>query len=145
MAQTTDRLIALAREVTRRPRERELDLLLTTGEQVSSALLAMALHELGSKAIALTGAQCGIRTDENFSRARIRSINTDRLHRHLDKGEIVIVAGFQGITGDHEITTLGRGGSDTTATAIAAASVRSSPMWTVCLRPIRGGFQRLAC
>ena len=121
MAQTTDRLIALAREVTRRPRARELDLLLTTGEQVSSALLAMALHEFGLEAIALTGAQCGIRTDENFSRARIRSINAERLHRHLDKGEIVIVAGFQGITRDHEVTTLGRGGSDTTATAIAAA------------------------
>ena len=121
MAQTTDQLIALAKEVTQRPRARELDLLLTTGEQVSSALLAMALHEVGSEAIALTGAQCGIRTDGNFSRARIRGIDADRLHRHLDKGEIVIVAGFQGITYDHEITTLGRGGSDTTGTAIAAA------------------------
>ena len=121
MAQTTDQLIALAKEVTQRPRARELDLLLTTGEQVSSALLAMALHEVGSEAIALTGAQCGIRTDGNFSRARIRGIDADRLHRHLDKGEIVIVAGFQGGTYDHEITTLGRGGSDTTGTAIAAA------------------------
>ena len=121
MAQTTDQLIALAKEVTQRPRARELDLLLTTGEQVSSALLAMALHEVGSEAIALTGSQCGIRTDGNFSRARIRGIDADRLHRHLDKGEIVIVAGFQGITYDHEITTLGRGGSDTTGTAIAAA------------------------
>ena len=121
MAQTTDQLIALAKEVTRRPRAREMDLLLTTGEQVSSALLAMALHEVGSEAIALTGAQCGIRIDRNFSQARIRGINADRLHCHLDKGEIVIVAGFQGITHDDEITTLGRGGSDTTGTALAAA------------------------
>ncbi len=121
MAQTTDQLIALAKEVTGQPRARELDLLLTTGEQVSSALLAMALHEVGSRAIALTGAQCGIRTDRNFTRARIRGINSDRLRRHLDQGEIVIVAGFQGITHDHEITTLGRGGSDTTGTALAAA------------------------
>ncbi|MDA2934361.1 aspartate kinase [Acidobacteria bacterium AH-259-D05] len=121
MAKTTDQLISMALQVTKRPRARELDMLLTTGEQVAIALLAMAVHELGANAIPLTGAQCGILTDGNFSRARIQNIATDKIHTLLDEGNIVIVAGFQGVTSDHEITTLGRGGSDTTATALAAA------------------------
>jgi aspartate kinase len=121
MAQTTDQLLGLAYQVARQPRARELDMLLTTGEQVSSALLAMAVYDLGVSSIALTGAQCGIRTDKNFSRAKIEAIDTDRLFNHLKDDRIVIVAGFQGVTSEQEITTLGRGGSDTTATAIAAA------------------------
>ncbi|MEE8350183.1 MAG: aspartate kinase [Acidobacteriota bacterium] len=121
MAKTTDQLMSMAHQVTQRPRARELDMLLTTGEQVSIALLAMAVHELGVDAKALTGAQCGILTDGNFAHARIQNIDTTRLKRLLDEKNIVIVAGFQGITTDHEITTLGRGGSDTTATALAAA------------------------
>jgi aspartate kinase len=121
MAKTTDQLMSMALQVTQHPQARELDILLTTGEQVSIALLAMAVHNLGAKAIALTGAQCGIVTDGNFARARIQNIETDKLNRLLDEKNIVIVAGYQGITTDHEITTLGRGGSDTTATALAAA------------------------
>ena len=121
MAKTTDKLLDMALQITPRPRARELDMLLTTGEQVSIALLAMAVHELGANAIALTGAQCGILTDGNFSRARIQNIATDKIYKLLEEDNIVIVAGFQGITSDQEITTLGRGGSDTTATALAAA------------------------
>lgn len=121
MAKTTDQLVEMAFQVTKRPRARELDMLLTTGEQVSIALLAMAVHELGVNAVSLTGGQCGIMTDGNFSRARIQNIATDKIFRLLDEGNIIIVAGFQGVTADHELTTLGRGGSDTTATALAAA------------------------
>ena len=121
MAKTTDQLLGMALQITPRPRARELDMLLTTGEQVSIALLAIAVHELGANAIALTGAQCGILTDGNFSRARIQKIATDKIYKLLEEEYIVIVAGFQGITSDQEITTLGRGGSDTTATALAAA------------------------
>ncbi|HSR67812.1 MAG TPA: aspartate kinase [Acidobacteriota bacterium] len=121
MARTTDRLLALAREVSNRPHPRELDMLLATGEQVSIALLAMAMHERGVEAVSLTGAQCGIVTDGNFSRARIRAIRTDRIEERLRAGHVVFVAGFQGVTDSDEITTLGRGGSDTTATALAAA------------------------
>ncbi|BAU43683.1 Aspartokinase [Leptolyngbya sp. O-77] len=100
-----------------------MDMLLSTGEQVSIALLSMALQELGQPAISLTGAQVGIVTESIHSRARILRIETDRLERHLQKGEVVVVAGFQGITDseDLEITTLGRGGSDTSAVALAAA------------------------
>ena len=121
MAKTTDQLLDMALQITPKPRARELDMLLTTGEQVSIALLAMAVHDLGANAIALTGAQCGILTDGNFSRARIQNIATDKIYKFLEEGNVVIVAGFQGITSDQEITTLGRGGSDTTATALAAA------------------------
>ncbi|MFQ5929520.1 MAG: aspartate kinase [Acidobacteriota bacterium] len=121
MAKTTDQLLAMALRVTKRPRARELDMLITTGEQVSIALLAMAVHDFGAYAISLTGAQCGILTDGNFSGARIQNIATDKIYRSLQEGHIVIVAGFQGVTSDQEITTLGRGGSDTTATALAAA------------------------
>ncbi len=121
MAHQTDELVQLALQVNPRPRARELDMLLTTGEQVSIALLAMAVHRLGASAISLTGAQCGIVTDDNFSSARIQAIDTSRIRRTLEEENIVIVAGFQGVTPDQQITTLGRGGSDTTATALAAA------------------------
>ena len=120
MGDTTDELIKLARQVTGHPDERELDVLLSTGEVVSSTLLAMALREMGYKAISLTGAQAGIKTDAAYSRARILGVNPKRIIKELDKGEIVIVAGFQGTTDEMDITTLGRGGSDTTAVALAA-------------------------
>ena len=121
MADTTEQLLSMARRVTRNPQARELDMMLTTGEQISIALLAMAVQEHGGKATALTGAQCGIRTDDNFTRARIQEISTEKIVDILRRGDIVIVAGFQGVTSDDEITTLGRGGSDLTATALAAA------------------------
>ncbi len=117
----TDDLIALARQITPNPPLREMDMLLATGEQTSIALLAMAIHELGEPVISLTGPQVGILTDKVHSKARILEVNCERLQRELDKGKIVIVAGFQGKTEDDEITTLGRGGSDTTAVALAAA------------------------
>ena len=120
MGKNTDLLIDLACQVNRRPPDREMDMLLATGEQVSVALMAMAVDALGYKAMSLTGAQMGIITDNSHTKARIRSISTDRLRGLLDQGYIVIAAGFQGIDADHDITTLGRGGSDTTAVALAA-------------------------
>ncbi|HEY6563512.1 MAG TPA: aspartate kinase, partial [Pirellulaceae bacterium] len=120
MGKTTDLLIDLARQVTDRPPAREMDMLLSTGEQVSVALVAMAVESLGAKAQSLTGAQIGIRTDGAHTKARIKSISTERIHRLLAEGNIVIAAGFQGIDDDLNITTLGRGGSDTTAVALAA-------------------------
>src|SRR5687768_10820750 len=120
MGQNTDLLIDLAKEVCDEPPAREMDMLLSTGEQVSVALMAMAVHALGHKAVSLTGAQIGIKTDSTHTKARIRSISTDRLRQLLDAGNIVIAAGFQGIDEDFNITTLGRGGSDTTAVALAA-------------------------
>lgn len=120
MGKTTDNLIALAKEITPDPPKRELDMLLTTGEQVSIALMAMAIHAAGHKAISLTGGQLGLVTDSIFSRARIQSISQQRINKELDAGNIVIVAGFQGIDETGEITTLGRGASDTTAAALAA-------------------------
>lgn len=123
MGKTTDGLVKLANEVARNPSRREMDMLLSTGEQVSIALLSMALQELGQPAISLTGAQVGIVTEAEHTRARILRIETDRLERHLKEGKVVVVAGFQGISSsdDLEITTLGRGGSDTSAVALAAA------------------------
>lgn len=120
MGKNTDLLVSLANELNDRPPAREMDMLLSTGEQVSVALMAMAIHALGYKAISLTGAQIGIKTDSTHTKARIRSISTDRMKSLLDDGNIVIAAGFQGIDDDHNITTLGRGGSDTTAVALAA-------------------------
>jgi aspartate kinase len=117
---TTDELIELAREITEQPPAREMDMLLATGEQISIALMAMALHTLGQPAISFTGAQIGIVTDSTHTKARIKHISTQRMRRALDQGKIVIVAGFQGIDEEHNITTLGRGGSDTTAVALAA-------------------------
>ena len=117
----TDDLIGMARKITPEPPAREMDMLLATGEQVSIALLAMAIHALGRDVISLTGAQARIRTERVHSRARILDVDRRRIDQELDGGQIVIVAGFQGITDDEEITTLGRGGSDTTAVALASA------------------------
>ncbi len=121
MGDTTDDLIELAYQVSKHPDRRELDHLLSTGEIVSSTLLAMALKSMGYEAISLTGAQAGIRTDATYSRARILKVESKRVVKELAKGNIVIIAGFQGITDEMDITTLGRGGSDTTAVALAAS------------------------
>ena len=120
MGHNTDHLIDLARQITDAPPAREMDVLLSTGEQVSVALMAMAIEALGHQAISFTGAQVGIRTDSTHTKARIHSISTDRMRAALEAGKVVIVAGFQGIDEDYNITTLGRGGSDTTAVALAA-------------------------
>jgi aspartate kinase len=120
MGQNTDILIDLAKEITESPPAREMDMLLSTGEQVSVALMAMAIHSLGHEAISMTGGQIGIMTDSIHTKARIRKISTGRLQQALDEGKIVIAAGFQGIDESLNITTLGRGGSDTTAVALAA-------------------------
>jgi len=121
MGDTTDELITLAYQVSNQPAGRELDILLSTGETIASTLLAMALRDMGYQAISLSGAQAGIRTDAAHSRARILGINPKRVVKELEQGRIVIVAGFQGITEELDITTLGRGGSDTTAVALAAS------------------------
>lgn len=118
---TTDELVKLAHQVSEQPKERELDVLLSTGELISSTLLAMALETMGYKAVSLTGVQAGIQTDSSYSRARILRVDPKRVVSELEKGNIVIVAGFQGVTQDMDITTLGRGGSDTTAVALAAS------------------------
>jgi len=120
MGDTTDQLIELALQITDHPDVREFDALLSTGELISNTLLAMALHSMGYKAISLSGAQAGIRTDTAHSRARIMKVEAKRVAEELKKGNIVIVAGFQGISEGEDITTLGRGGSDTTAVALAA-------------------------
>lgn len=123
MGHETDRLMDLALAIAPEPNQRELDMLLSTGEQVSIALLAMALQELGLKAVSLTGAQVGIITESQHAQARILKVSTHRLRQHLDQGAVVVVAGFQGVMDGQplEVTTLGRGGSDTTAVALAAA------------------------
>ena len=126
MGHTTDELIALAHRVSPRPSRREMDMLLTTGERVTMALLAMALHDLGVSAISFTGSQSGILTDDTHSHARIVGVRPDRIRGALDEGRVVIVAGFQGVSpATKEITTLGRGGSDTTAVALATALGRA--------------------
>jgi len=116
----TDELVSLAAEITDSPGPREMDMLLATGEQESAALMAMAVHELGEAAVSLTGSQIGVLTDESHTKARIVKISTERMKTALDAGQIVIAAGFQGVDAQFNITTLGRGGSDTTATALAA-------------------------
>lgn len=123
MGKTTDGLVKLAKDISSNPNRREMDMLLSTGEQVTIALLTMALQELGQDAISLTGAQVGIVTEAAHTKARILEISPDRLNRHLQEGKVIVVAGFQGIskTDELEITTLGRGGSDTSAVALAAA------------------------
>ena len=122
MGKTTDQLIALASEVSPTPDPRELDMLLSTGERIACALVAMAIHDLGEEAVSLTGSQAGILTDAAHNKAKIREIRADRVHGALAEGKIVLVAGFQGFSRDTmEITTLGRGGTDATAVALAAA------------------------
>jgi len=120
MGNTTDDLIALARQVCENPPKRELDQLLATGEQVTIALMAMALHDQGHEAISFTGGQIGLVTDNAFSKARIQSINKQRIFEQLEAGRIVIVAGFQGVTPEGDYTTLGRGGSNATLVALGA-------------------------
>lgn len=121
MGDTTDYLVKLANQASAAPNRREYDMLLATGEQISIALVAMALNDLGCKALSMTGAQLGIITEGVHTAARIVDIKTERIRRFLDDGFVVVAAGFQGITEAGEITTLGRGGSDTTAVALAAA------------------------
>ncbi len=131
MGQTTDELLALAREVSPAPSRRELDMLLTTGERVSMALLAMALHDLGVDAISFTGSQSGVLTDTVHGAAHITGIRPDRIRAELARGRVVIVAGFQGVNPEtREITTLGRGGSDTTAVALAATLAGACEIYT---------------
>ncbi len=121
MGKSTDELVNLAQQITDQPPRREMDMLLATGEQVSIALLSMALDALGQGAVSLTGAQVGIKTEAEHGRARILEINADKIRQHLQQNKVVVVAGFQGVTSQEEITTLGRGGSDTSAVALAAA------------------------
>lgn len=131
LGDTTDRLIELAHKITEHPSERELDMLISTGEQVSSALLAMAIHKLGQDAVSFTGAQVGIITDNSFTKARIIDINAKRIIEELKKGSIVIAAGFQGVNLNQEITTLGRGGSNLTAVALAKVlNAKTCEMYT---------------
>lgn len=121
LGDTTDELLGLAAQISSRPPQRELDMLTSTGEQISASLLAMAISSLGKKAVSLTGPQSGIITDNLHTRARILAINPRRIKKLLKEGNIVVVAGFQGTTSESEITTLGRGGSDLTAVALAVA------------------------
>ena len=134
MGKTTDELVALAGSVSSAPAPRELDVLLTAGERISIALLAMALEARGVPAASMTGRQCGILTEGPHTRARIVEIRPERVRRALDEGRVVVVAGFQGIDREGDVTTLGRGGSDTTAVALAAA-----------LRPERGSSSAARC
>jgi len=126
MGRTTDELLDLAHEVSETPDPRELDMLVSVGERISCALCAMAIHDLGHEAISLTGSQAGIVTDTVHGKAKIVDVRAQRIHEALDRDEIVLVAGFQGVSSEHEVTTLGRGGSDTTAVALAAALSASS-------------------
>src|ERR1700751_5878638 len=119
--QTTDELIAMAEEVSPDPDRREMDMLLSTGERISCALCAMAINDLGHRAISLTGSQAGIVTDTSHTKARILDVRANRIQEALDDDRIVLVAGFQGVSTSRDVTTLGRGGSDTTAVAVAAA------------------------
>ncbi len=121
MGDTTDELVALARKINPNPSEREMDMLMSTGEQISCSLLAMALHKRGVDAISFTGSQIGIITDTDHTQAKILKIETDRIKKELNKGKIVIIAGFQGLSTAFEITTLGRGGSDLSAVALAVS------------------------
>src|SRR5205809_3515182 len=118
---TTDELVTMAYEVSARPHPREMDMLLSTGERQSCALAAMVINDLGHRAISLTGSQAGIVTDTSHTKARILDVRADRIRSALDEDRIVLVAGFQGVSTTKDVTTLGRGGSDTTAVALAAA------------------------
>ena len=119
---TTDALLSTAAHYSRSPSKRELDMLLATGEQASVALMAMTLEEMGLPAVSLTGWQAGVGTDETYGDAHIRRLSMERVRRELDKGKVVLIAGFQGVSPGNDITTLGRGGSDTTAVAAAAGN-----------------------
>jgi aspartate kinase len=130
MGDTTDELVELAAQMTDRPEAREMDLLLSTGEIVTSTLLSMCLKHEGCPAVALSGAQAGIGTDKRYGRARILKVDPARVIRELEAGNIVIVAGFQGVTEEMEVATLGRGGSDTTAVALAAALKANCEIYT---------------
>lgn len=130
MGKTTNNLIALSKEITSSPNKREMDRLMSTGELQSISLLSIALNDIGIKAVSLSGEQAGIMTDENFSHAFIKQIDIKRVQKYLNQNAVVIVAGFQGITKRGEITTLGRGGSDTTAVAIASALGCSCNIYT---------------
>ncbi len=131
MGKTTDQLIELSKQITKTPSKREMDMLISTGEQVSIAMLAMALHEKGIGAISYTGTQIRVKTDGNFSEAKIESIATEKIEKSLKEKKVVIVAGFQGIDEEENITTLGRGGSDTTAVALAAVlNTRNCEIYT---------------
>ena len=121
MGHTTDYLVKMAKDISENPSSREMDMLLSTGDGVSIALLAMALQAQGCPAVSMNAIQVGIMTEKVHSKARIINIKTDKINNHLEKGEVVVVAGFQGVTDDLEITTLGRGGSDTSAVALAGA------------------------
>ena len=121
MGHTTDKLVKLAKEISPAPSNREMDMLLSTGEGISIALLAIALQAAGSDAVSMNAMQVGIITENIHSKARIIDIKTDRIKKYLDNGKVVVIAGFQGVTPDGEVTTLGRGGSDTSAVALAAA------------------------
>ena len=121
MGRTTDELLDLARQISDTPDPRELDMLVSVGERISCALCAMAIHDLGHEAISLTGSQAGIVTDTVHGKAKIVDVRARRINEALDRDEIVLVAGFQGVSSEHEVTTLGRGGSDTTAVALASA------------------------
>jgi len=121
MGDTTDDLIRLAHEVSPHPHPREYDMLVSVGERISNALCAMAIHDLGHEAISLTGSQAGILTDTSHGKAKIVEVRAARINEAMDDGKIVLVAGFQGVSSEHEVTTLGRGGSDATAVALAAA------------------------
>jgi aspartate kinase len=121
MGRSTDDLVRLAHQVSAQPQPRELDMLVSTGERISCALCAMAVIDLGSRAVSLTGSQAGIVTDTVHGKAKIVEVRARRIHEALEEGRIVLVAGFQGVSTDHEVTTLGRGASDTTAVALAAA------------------------
>ena len=121
MSGQTDKLLSMAAEMQEIPDQREMDMLVSTGEQVTIALFAMAIKAAGSDAVSLLGDQVRILTDDMHTKARIKEIDTDRIKQHLDAGKVVTVAGFQGVTKEGNITTLGRGGSDTTAVALAAA------------------------
>ncbi len=130
MGKTTDGLVKLAKEISGTPCKRDMDMLLATGEQVSIALLSIAIKEAGGNSVSLTGYQAGIETCDTHSKARINTIHKDRIVQHLNRSEIVVVAGFQGVTENGDITTLGRGGSDTTAVSIAAVLGCSCEIYT---------------
>lgn len=130
MGKTTDALIKLAHEISKDPDKREMDRLMSTGEQQTIALLSIALQTMGYKAISLTGEQAGIKTEGHHTKNRIENIDSNRIKKHLENGEIVVVAGFQGINEEGDITTLGRGGSDTSAVALAAALEAKCEIYT---------------